>query len=137
MEVAVSEQNLQLVRGIYESLARGDVASVLGAMDSRIEWNEAEGFPYADGNPYVGPQAVVEGVFARLAGEWEYFNVDVEELLDAGDAVVARGRYRAKHKQTGAAIDAQFAHFWWLHNGKANRFQQYTDTAQTAAAAGR
>ena len=130
----MSEQNLRLVRGIYESFSRGDVASVLGAMDPRIEWNEAEGFPYADGNPYIGPTSVAEGVFARLVGEWEYFKVDVEELLDAGDTVIAFGRYRAKHKQTGAAIDAQFAHFWWLRNGKAARFQQYTDTAQARAA---
>jgi ketosteroid isomerase-like protein len=136
MEVEVSGQNVQLIRGMYGSFARGDVVSVLGAMDPRIEWNEAEGFPYADGNPYVGPQAVVEGVFARLAGEWEYFTVDVEELLDAGDAVVARGRYRAKHRQTGSAIDAQFAHFWWVRDGKATRFQQYTDTAQARAAVG-
>jgi hypothetical protein len=35
-------------------------------MDPSIEWNEAENFIYADRNPYVGPQAVLEGVFTRL-----------------------------------------------------------------------
>jgi hypothetical protein len=29
------------------------------------------GRPYADKNPYVGPNAVLEGLFARLAGEWD------------------------------------------------------------------
>jgi hypothetical protein len=35
-------------------------------MDAEISWNEAEGNPLADRNPYVGPQAVADSVFARL-----------------------------------------------------------------------
>lgn len=132
----MSDHNVRLVRGMYDALADGDVERVLGAMDPAIEWNEAEGFPYADGNPYVGPDAVAKGVIARLADEWEYFNIDLEELLDAGDSVVARGRYKAKNRQTRTTMDAQFAHVWWLRDGKATRFQQYTDTAQARAAAG-
>jgi hypothetical protein len=31
---------------------------LFGAMDPAIPWNEAEGNPLADRNPYVGPQAV-------------------------------------------------------------------------------
>ena len=130
----MSEQNVQLVRAMYDSFATGDVAEVLGVMDPQIEWNEAESFPYADGNPYVGPTAVAEGVFARLVGEWEYWTLDVEDLLDAGDTVVARGRYNAKNRQTGKTISAQFVHMWSVQNGKAVRFQQYADTAQVQAA---
>lgn len=85
--------NADLVRGVYESFAAGDVDAVLGAMSPDIVWTEAENFPYADGNPYVGPQAVLEGVFARCNGEWDGFGVEVEEILDAGDTVVALGRY--------------------------------------------
>jgi ketosteroid isomerase-like protein len=130
----MSEQNVQLVRAMYDSFARGDVAEVLGVMDPQIEWNEAENFPYADGNPYIGPTAVAEGVFARLVGEWEYWTLDIQELLDAGSTVVARGRYNAKNRQTGKTISAQFVHMWSVQNGKAVRFQQYADTAQVQAA---
>ncbi|MDX1579017.1 MAG: nuclear transport factor 2 family protein, partial [Gemmatimonadota bacterium] len=108
----------------------GNVLAVLAAMDPAIEWNEAENFPYADGNPYVGPQAVVEGVFARLGSEWDYWNLAIEDVLDAGDRVIALGRYRAKHAENGREIDAQFAHVWTLRDSKAVRFQQYADTAQ-------
>ncbi len=62
----MSQENVELMRGLYYAFGRGDVEAVLGPMDEGIEWNEAENFIYADRNPYVGPQAVLEGVFARL-----------------------------------------------------------------------
>lgn len=130
----MSQENVSLVRSLYEAFAKGDVTAVLGAMDPGIVWNEAEGFPYADRNPYVGPGAVAEGVFARLGGEWDGFGVVLEELLDAGDTVVATGRYVGAYRQTGVRIRAQFAHVWRLRGGRLTSFQQYTDTAQVARA---
>jgi ketosteroid isomerase-like protein len=133
----MSEQNVAVVRSLYEAFGRGDVPSVLAAMDPGIVWNEAENFVYADRNPYVGPGAIVEGVFARLGGEWDSFRVGPQEFLDAGDAVVVTGRYTGRCKQTNQGMDAQFAHVWKLRGGKVVRFQQYTDTLQVARAAGK
>lgn len=130
----MSKENVNLVKGMYDAFARGDVGSVLAAFDPSINWNEAENFPYADRNPYVGPTAVAEGLFARLVGEWEYWRLTINEFLDAGDAVVAMGRYHAVNKATGKKIDAQFAHVWWVKEGKAVRFQQFADTYQVRAA---
>jgi ketosteroid isomerase-like protein len=132
----MSEENVALVRGIYEGFAAGDVGAVLGAMSPDIVWNEAENFPYADGNPYVGPQAVAEGVFARCIGEWDGFGVEVEEILDAGDTIVALGRYRGRCKATGRPMNPQLAHVWRIADGKAVGFQQYVDTLQVARATG-
>ena len=130
----MSQENVGLVKSLYEAFGRGDVPTVLAAMDPKIEWNEAENFPYADRNPYIGPGAVVEGVFARLGSEWDGFGLDVEEVLDAGDTVVARGRYKGAYKKTGVRIHAQFAHVWRLRGGKVVAFQQHVDTAQVAKA---
>lgn len=132
----MSQENVKVVESIYAAFASGDVPAVLGSMDPQIVWNEAENFPYADGNPYVGPDAIVEGVFMRLGSEWEYWNLAIKDLLDAGDTVVALGRYQAKNKQTGVEINAQFAHFWGIRSGKAATFQQYADTAQVQKAVG-
>jgi ketosteroid isomerase-like protein len=133
----MSQQNVTLVRSLYESFARGDVPAVLAQFADDIEWNEADNFPYADGNPYRGPQAVLQGVFARLGGDWERFSVEPEEFLDAGDRVVTVGTYRGTHKATGKQVEAQFAHVWALRAGKVSRFQQYTDTLQFAQAVAR
>jgi hypothetical protein len=131
----MSDANVQTIRAVYDAFARGDIPTVLAAFDPQIEWREADNFLYAAGNPYVGPQAVLEGVFLRLANDFDGFAAVAEQVLDAGDTVVACGRYRGTYKKTGTAVDAQFAHFFNLRDGKVARFQQYTDTAQFAEAA--
>lgn len=128
--------NVELIREIYEAFSAGDVPGVLGRMSPEIVWNEAENFPYADGNPYLGPQAVLEGVFARCIGEWDGFGLEIEELLDAGETVVARGRYVGVYKATGRAQHTQLVHVWRVEDGKVVGFQQYADTLQVARVIG-
>lgn len=129
-------RNTDVVRAIYTAFGQGNVPAVLGALDSQIEWREAEGIIYADGNPYTGPQAVAERVFQRLITDIDNFTVNPEHFIDAGDIVVVEGRYRGKMKATGTPLDAQFAHVMQLREGKVVRFQQYTDTRQWSETAG-
>jgi uncharacterized protein len=68
-------RNGEVIKGVYDAFARGDVASVLGAFDGQIHWMEAENFLYADRNPYMGPQAVAEGVFQRIITNVDGFSV--------------------------------------------------------------
>ena len=133
-QLPMSQANVDLMKSLYAAFANGDGPTVLAAMDPAIDWNEAENFPYADRNPYTGPAAVAEGVFSRLATEWEGFQVRPAEFLDAGDVVVALGRYSGKCLATGKVIDAQFAHIWRLNGGRVTSFQQYTDTWQIVRA---
>lgn len=132
----MSQTNVDLIRGIYDAFAIGDVAGVLDRMSPDIVWNEAENFPYADGNPYIGPAAVAGGVFARCGGEWAGFAVVVQEILDAGDSIVVLGRYRGTYKATGRDQNTQMAHIWRVAGGKAIRFQQYADTLHVARVTG-
>ena len=130
----MSQENMTVIRGMYESFSKGDVTSVLGQMHQHIEWREAENFIYADRNPYRGPQAVLEGVFMRLASEWADFKVMPEEWLDAGNHIVVLGTYSGRHRESSREVRAQFAHIWGVTHGRVVRFQQYTDTKQFADA---
>jgi ketosteroid isomerase-like protein len=132
----MSGENVELVRSIYAAFAAGDVPGVVARMAPDMVWNEAENFPYADGNPYRGPDAIFGGVFARIGSEWDGFAALPEEYLDAGGTVVVLGRYRGTCKATGRPFDAQMAHVWRLEGGKAKAFQQYTDTLQAARVTG-
>lgn len=129
-------ENLAIVKGIYDAFGRGDVAGVLGAMSADIVWHEAENFPYADRNPYRGPEAVAAGVFARCVGEWKGFAVAMDDLIDGGDRIVAIGRYSGSNRATGRSMNPQAVHVWTLKDGKVVAFQQYIDTLDVARAAG-
>jgi ketosteroid isomerase-like protein len=131
----MNSDNVGVIRELYDAFARGDLPAVLRTFDPHIEWREAEGFVYADGNPYVGPDAVVQGVFGRLATEWDNFTVTPNEILSTTDGAVSFGRYSGVHKRSGRRVDAQFAHVWRIREGKIHGFQQYTDTAQFREAA--
>ena len=126
----MAQENVERIKALYEAFARGDIGAVVGLLDAQIVWNEAENLRYADGNPYVGPQAVLAGVFGRIGAEWDGFSATPDELLGSGDKVVSLGRYRGTCKATSKRADAQFVHVFQLRDGKVVRFQQYTDTAQ-------
>jgi ketosteroid isomerase-like protein len=128
----MADSNAVMVQGIYDAIGRGDVPAVLGALDPEVDWNEMEGFPYA--GQYVGPDAVLNGVIARLGAEWDGFSVVPDQVLDAGEHVVGLGWYSGTYKATGKAFRARFAHVWTLRDGKVIHFQQYADTAKVQEA---
>jgi ketosteroid isomerase-like protein len=129
--------SVQTVKDLYEAFGRGDIPAVLGQLDASSEWREAEGNPYQPtGEPWVGPEAVLENLFVRLGGEWDGFTVTPRQFHDAGDTVVVEGRYTGTFTATGKQLDAQVCHVWRLRGGKVTSFQQYVDTAQLRAVMG-
>jgi ketosteroid isomerase-like protein len=77
----------EFVRSFYESFARGDLATVLAAMDPKIEWNEAEHVTFWPGGPLVGPDAVVQGVFTRIPATFgDTFRIEVTGFSSAGQS---------------------------------------------------
>ena len=119
--------NLDVVRGVYQAFAVGDIPSVLSAFSPAIHWTEAEGGPY--GGISIGPDAVLENVFMKLGGEWDGFCAVPSEFVADGSTVVALGEYSGTYKATGKSFKAPFAHVWKFEGGKAASFHQYTDTA--------
>jgi len=126
--------NVQFAQDIYATFGRGDIPSVLAALDPGIEWREAEGHPYKpDGAAWVGRQEILEQLFMRLGSEWDGFSVNVGTLHDAGERVVMEGRYTGLYKPSGKSLDAQVSHVLRFRDGKLLSFQQYVDTGQLQA----
>lgn len=123
---------VETIKSAYAAFGRNDPSELFAAMDPAINWNEAEGSPLGDRNPYVGPQAVGEGVFARLLAAVERFTAVPSTFIDGGGYVVVLGRYGGVMKNGGAHLDAPFCHVYRFEGGKIVLFQQYTDTAQWA-----
>lgn len=127
--------NLSVIDGAYKAFVVGDIPAVLAVMDANIIWNEAESNAYADGNPYIGPDEVLNGIFVRIGVDYEYFNLTDIKLHDmSNDQVLATLRYKGKLKKNGVVLDAQAAHLWTLKDGKVIAFQQYVDTKKLADA---
>jgi len=127
--IASANENVSVIDAAYKAFALGDIPTVLSFLDANVVWNEAESNPYASGNPYIGPDAVLNGIFARIGVDYEYFKLADIKLHDmSNNQVLATLRYQAKVKKNGAIIDAQAEHLWTLNNGKVVAFQQFVDT---------
>ena len=124
--------NGQTVQAAYAALANNDPSLLFGAMAPDIQWNQAEGNPLADGNPYIGGQSVGEGVFGRLLAAIDNFTAVPDRLVEAGDDVIVLGRYGGTMKHDGAKLDAPFCHVFRFEGDRIASFQQYTDSAQWA-----
>ncbi len=120
--------NKEIVQGLYQSFAAGDVPAVVAAFADDIAWTEADGFPLA--GTYVGPQAVVENVFMRLGEFSDNWSVEVDRFVADGDTVIADGRYTWNHKETGEHCAVRMAHIWTFGDGKVTAFLQHVDTAR-------
>ncbi|MFN4039146.1 MAG: nuclear transport factor 2 family protein [Erythrobacter sp.] len=128
--------NKEVVEALYAAFAAGDIPAVTALMADNIHWSEAEGNKLADRSPYIGPQAVVEGVFQRLAEDFEQFEVDIDTIISEGDLVVTAGRYRGTGRENRVTITPRIASFWTVRNGKIAAFQQHVDTLILAKAVG-
>ncbi len=124
--------NAQTIQAACAAFANNDPTVLFGAMAPDIHWHEAQGNPMADRNPYVGAQAVGEGVFGRLLAAIDHFSAAPDRYVDGGDDVIVLGKYGGTMKHSGATIDAPFCHVYRFEGGRIVSFQQYTDTAQWA-----
>lgn len=123
--------NVSFLKSLYDAFGRGDVPTVLGGMSPAIRWHEAEGNPYRpSGEPWVGPEAILNSLFMKLGEEWDGFSVHPRSFYDAGDRVIVEGRYSGTYKATGKSMDTQMCHVWDVKDGKVTKFQQYVDTAK-------
>ena len=129
--------NVDIVRNLYAAMAAGDGEAVSTIWSPDIVWNEAENYPYADQNPYVGPAAIFEGVFGRICVDIDNFAPQMTDFIDGGDRVVVLGRYTGTCRETGQPLDHQAVHVWTIEDGKITKFQQYADTLGAARALGR
>jgi ketosteroid isomerase-like protein len=126
----------QIVKRFYRLYAIRDIASTMDLFDPQVEMHPAENFIYATGKPYIGPDAIQKSIFTRIDAEWDGFSATTEEILGAGEVVIARGRYRGTYKITGTTINAEFVHVFRFKDGKIAVWQSYTDTAQFKEAVG-
>lgn len=124
--------NVEIIKGLYKAFEGGDIASLLGLLDPNVEWIESEGIPY--GGRYVGHEAILKGVFARIEAEWDSFTATVDEYIDAGDIVVTLGVDSGTYRATGKRMKAPTASIWTLKDGKVIKFVQYIDTLAVVSA---
>jgi ketosteroid isomerase-like protein len=124
--LSAAPSNLDVIRATYEGASADNGRHLRAALAPDAVWIEAAGFPYA--GTYVGPDAIVAGVFHRLATEWIDYRATVASYVVDGDQVVVFGEYSGTYAATGRSMRAAFAHHYTLRAGRIVRMVQYVDS---------
>src|SRR4051812_36990031 len=96
----MSEENVEIVRRIYDAAASRDTAALLALYDPAVEFDfSASPFrEVLDRHVFVGHEGL-RGFFRERHELWETVEDDCRELVEVGDrvvsAVISRGRGRA------------------------------------------
>lgn len=125
MNQPAAAKPIEIVQAMFGAFRAKDVEGIRRVMHPDIEWIQNAGFP---GGHWRGVDDVLGNAFTRLRTEWTDWRADITEWLEAGDAVVAIGVYRATHDVTGKAMEAAFAHVYDVRDGRVVRMRQFTDT---------
>ena len=118
--------NIEIVRAHYAASAEGNVHLMMANVSPQVRWTEMAGFPCA--GTWVGPQAVIDNVFAVFSRDLTNYRFELQSLVDGGERIVADGAYHGTYRATGKELQARVAHIWKLQNGTIVAFEQFTDT---------
>jgi ketosteroid isomerase-like protein len=129
----MSADNLEIVRRSYDATNRGDLeAGMAWAHDSIRMTVESP----AEGRlTFEGIQAVTE-FQRRLRETWEDYGLDVEELIDAGDCVLAVVVRHGRGRVSGAEVSDRIFNVWTFRHGAVVAFDSLRDRAEALALAG-
>jgi ketosteroid isomerase-like protein len=133
----MSQENVEVVRKVFDAVGRGDAAAVLALYD---------------------PEVVVDGSHSELAGlfgrsiwsgheglrtfdrEWRevFENVETEcdELIDAGERVISVSKYHVRGRAGIEVSGSARGGIWTIRDGKVNRVVWFDTREEALEAAG-
>ena len=126
---AMSEENVEVVRALWEAYARDDFDRVLSYCDPYLVMVTLEE------GPVYGLDASRQN-YERWRDAWDDPEIAVEEILGAGDRVFVSARFRARGRASGAEVDGRFYELYTMRNGKILRVEEFNERAQGLEAAG-
>src|SRR5919106_1334759 len=126
---------VELVRRAYQALNDGDVDALVGRCDPAFR---------VDMSDRVLNPAVFEGhdgirrFYAEVREVWESYTWEPEELIEAGNQVVALLRSGGRGRGSGIELERRTAMVWTVRGSRATslRFFRDRDAAREAAGLG-
>jgi ketosteroid isomerase-like protein len=127
----MSSEALSVVRAFFAS---DDDDAIAEKLDPEVVWFGTRG-GLDEGQVMRGPQAVLDYLH-EIQDAWERYDIDVEQFLEAGDAVVALMRERAQARHGGVHLEDDTAMILKVRNGRIVEMRGYLDRAEALRAAG-
>jgi ketosteroid isomerase-like protein len=136
---AVSEENVSIVRGIFETGAMTNKDEILKALPEAIpvlfhpdaEWIEAP--ERVDAKSYRGHDGI-RASFERWLEDWDEYRIEAQRFEDHDDEVLVVARESGEGHGSGASTQATVFAVFTFREGKVSRYREFYDEAAARAA---
>ena len=130
----MSQENVELVRDMWDAFQRGDVAWMAARCTDDLVIVQPRDVP--DARRYTGPTALAE-MLADWPMEWEDFKAELTEISELRDGVVLSvSRNAGKGRTSGIAVEIQVFYVHHLREGKMARLEMFIDRSDALKAVG-
>jgi uncharacterized protein len=124
-------ENAEVVRRLYAAFSRGDTATTRELTDPDIEWvNPADAVERGTRKGFDEYQVALAKV-REVFGDAE---IEVDRLVESGDRVAAKVRMHVHLDARGFETVVDGSHLWTLRDGRAVRFEWFTDPQRAVEA---
>jgi ketosteroid isomerase-like protein len=129
----MSEENLQVVRAVFDAFSRGDEPAMLEPFDQSVVFTPLPNAP--DVQSFHGHEGLLQGI-AQTTEIWDDFSVELREMRDFDDHVLASLRWWGRGPSSGIQMEVDICALCTLRKGKIVRWQFFPSEQQALEAAG-
>ncbi len=128
----MSQENVEIVRRMYEAFHGGDFDSALAYYDPEVEVDASVRVDEGIGH---GRDAVNAMVASWLAA-WDEWREEIEEIRDLGSEVLVVSTQHGRAKGSGIEVETRYAVLYEIRGDKIIRMVLYSGLAEALKAAG-
>jgi ketosteroid isomerase-like protein len=125
----MSQENVEIVRRIWDAYARGDFDQIMGFSDPHVVMITLEE------GPLYGFNAVREN-YRRWMEAWAEAETTVEEVIGAGDRVFVMARFRGRGQASGIEVETRLYEVYTMRDGTILRVDEFHEREEALEAAG-
>lgn len=131
----MASDSVEVVRRGYEAFNRGDWEAMVADMAPTFEYVPTGALPDVR-TRYHGPEGLAEFMVGWLVEEFESPRMQVHELIEARNHVLASVTLRGRGKRSGAEASWKVWHLWTVRDGKITYGQGFASGDEARRAAG-
>jgi ketosteroid isomerase-like protein len=132
----VSQENVEIVRGLWNAAERRDDKAVYALYDPFVVWESGNvGQLQFAGGPYHGHDGVRQ-FFRDWLDAFGTYQAKAETFIEAGNRVVVGYRVKGRGKGSGVDVEMSRWNVYGIRNGLVNRVEVFITKAEALEAVG-
>ena len=133
----MSQENVEIVRRVYEASANRDTETVFSLYDPDVEWDMSHHpFGWLSEPSCRRGHEQLRAWFHDWYEAFEDFEHACEELIDAGEHVVSVGTNVGRGRGSGVQVERPIAGVWTIRTGKVVQVVWFSTRSEALEAAG-